>query len=83
MRGKSYIPKGYGHIDFVADCYFENSIKASERFKRIYQLKLSLNLVKSKIPRDYVETHSYYVEKIRLIELIFQTMEDEKDEILP
>ena len=61
----SYIPKGYGRIDFVADCYFENSIKASERFKRIYQLKLSLNLVKSKIPRDYVETHSYYVEKIK------------------
>ena len=38
---------------------------------------------KSKIPRDYVETHSYFVEKIkRLIELIFQTMEDEKGEIL-
>ena len=44
----SYIPKGYGRIDFVADCYFENSIKASERFKRIYQLKLSLNLVSLK-----------------------------------
>ena len=30
----SYIRKGYGHIDFVADCYFENSVKASERLKR-------------------------------------------------
>ena len=50
----SYIPKGYGHIDFVADCYFENSVKASERLKRGISNKV---IVKSK--NSIVKKNSY------------------------
>ena len=46
----------------------------------VYQLKLSLNLV---IPIDFSSSFVLCGEnKTRLIELIFQTKEDEKDEIL-
>ena len=49
----------------------------------VYQLKLSLISSKSKIPIDFSSSFLLYGEnKTRLIELIFQTMEDEKDEIL-
>ena len=49
----------------------------------VYQLKLSLLSSKSKIPIDFSSSFLLYGEnKTRLIELIFQTMEDEKDEIL-
>ena len=29
-----YIPKGYYHVDLVADCYFRSSMKDAERSKR-------------------------------------------------
>ena len=50
----SYIPKGYGHIDFVADCCFENSVKASERLKRGISNKV---IVKSR--NSIVKKNSY------------------------
>ena len=79
----SYIPKGYGRIDFVADCYFENSIKASEQLKRGISTKVIVKSSKSKIPRDFSSSFLLCGEnKTRLKELIFQTMEEEKDEIL-
>ena len=95
----SYIPKDYDRIDFVADCYFENSIKASERLKRGISTKviikaserlkhgISTKVIikssKSKIPRDFSSSFLLIGEnKTRLRELIFQIMEEEKDEIL-
>ena len=79
----SYIPKGYGCIDFVADCHFENSIKASERLKRGISNKVIVKSSKSKIPIDFSSSFLLCGEnKTRLIKLIFQTMEDKKDEIL-
>ena len=95
----SYIPKDYGRIDFVADCYFENSIKASERLKRGISTKVIIKaserlkhglstkvIIKSskfKIPRDFSSSFLLIGEnKTRLRELIFQIMEEEKDEIL-
>ena len=78
-----YISKGYGHIDFVAYRYFENSIKASERLKRGISTKVIIKSSKPKIPRDFSSSFLLCGEnKTRLRELIFQTMEDEKDEIL-
>ena len=77
-----YIPKGYGRIDFVADYYFENSIKASERLKHGISTKVIVEPSKSKIPMDFSSSLLLCGEnKTRLIELIFQTTEDEKDEI--
>ena len=79
----SYIPKGYDRIDFVVDCYFENSIKASERLKHGISTKVIVKSSKSKIPRDFFSSFFLCGEnKTRLIELIFQTWEEEKDEIL-
>ena len=78
----SYIPKGYGRIDFVADCYFENSIKASERLKRGISTNVIIKSTKSEIPIDFSLSFLMCGEnKTRLIELIFQSMEDEKDEV--
>ena len=79
----SYIPKGYGRIDFVADCYFENSIKASERLKRGISTKVIAKSSNSKIPRNFASSFLLRGEnKTRLIKFVFQTMEEEKDEIL-
>ena len=79
----SYIQKGYRLINFVADCSFENSIKTSERLKCGISTKVIVKSSKSKIPRDFSSSFLLCGEnKTRLIELIFQTMEDEKDEIL-
>ena len=76
-------PKCYSRIDFVADCYFEDSIKASERLKPGISTKVFVKSSKSKIPRDFSSSFLLCGEnKTRLIELIFQIMEDEKDEIL-
>ena len=49
----SYIPKGYGCIHFVADCYFENSIEASERLKCGISNKVIVKSSKSKITIDF------------------------------
>ena len=79
----SYIPKDYGRVDFVVDCYFENSIKAYERLKRGISTKVVVKFSKSTIPRVF--SSSFLLcgkNKTRLIELNFQSMEDEKDEIL-
>ena len=79
----SCISKGYGRIDFVADCYFKNSIKASERLKRGISTKVTFKPSKSKIPLDFSSSFLLCGEnKTRLTELIIQTMEDKKDEIL-
>ena len=78
-----YISKGYCHIDFIPYCYFENSIKASEQLKRGISTKVIIKSSKPKIPRDFSSSFLLCGEnKTRLRELIFQTMEDEKDEIL-
>ena len=70
-------------IDFVADCCFKNSIKASARLKRGISTKVIIKSSKSKIPRDFSSSFLLCGEnKTRLIELIFQTMKGEKDEIL-
>ena len=79
----SYIQKGYRLINFVADCSFENSIKTSERLKCGISTKVIVKSSKSKIPRDFSSSFLLCGEnKTRLIELTFQKMEYEKDEIL-
>ena len=79
----SCISKRYGRIDFVADCYFKSSIKASERLKRGISTKVILKSSKSKTPLNFSSSFLLCGEnKTRLTELIIETMEDKKDEIL-
>ena len=44
------IPKGYLHVDLVADTYCRASIKTAERSKRGVASKITIKLEKSKIP---------------------------------
>ena len=57
-------PKCYSRIDFVADCYFEDSIKAFERLKPGISTKVLLNLVSLKFQETFLH-HSYCVDKIK------------------
>ena len=58
-------------------------LRASERLKRGISTKVIVKSSKSKIPRDFSSSFLLCGEnKTRLKELIFQTMEEEKDEIL-
>ena len=48
----SILPKVYLRVDLVADCYFENFIKAAEREKRDSPTKIIIKSSKSKGPRE-------------------------------
>ena len=79
----SCIPKGYYHVDLVADCYFKNSIKDAERSKRGKSGKIIVRSSQSKIPGDFASTFlSNGENKTRMIELLFETIERGKDDAL-
>ena len=79
----SYIPKGYHRVDLLADCYFKNLIKDAERSKRGTSKKVLVKSSKSKIPGEFSSKFlSCGDNKTRMIELLFETIENERDEVL-
>ena len=77
-----HIPKGYHRIDLVADCYLSNSIKDAERAKRGQSTKILVKSTKSKIPREFSKFLANGENKTRMIELIFETLEEKKAAVL-
>ena len=70
------LPKGYKRVDLVADTYREVSIKNGERQKRGTSARLMINSSSSKVPRNFVTFMKNGENKMRLIELICQVIEE-------
>ena len=68
-----YLTKGYLRVDLVADCCFENFIKAEEMTKKDFATTMIIKPLKSKVPRDFSNFLSNGVKRTRLMELVFQT----------
>ena len=47
------IPKGYGRVDIIADCYKTRSVKSSEQFLRSQSEKIHIALLLSKVPINF------------------------------
>ena len=71
------LPKGYKHVDLVADTYREISIKNGERQKRGASARLMIYSPQSKSPREFNNFLRNGENKTRLIELIFQVISQE------
>ena len=69
------IPTGYKRVDIVADSYWPNSIKTSERTKRGLSEKILIKSSKAKIPREFSKFLSSSENKKRMIELLFDVFE--------
>ena len=72
------IPKGYEHVDLVADIYRLVSIKTAERNKRVSSLKVSIKSAKSKIPCDFSLFMQNNENKSCLIDIIFSFIIENK-----
>ena len=62
-------------MDIVADSYWPNSIKTSERTKRGLSEKILIKSSKTKIPREFSKFLSSSENKKRMIELLFDVFE--------
>ena len=69
------IPTGDKRVDIVADSYWPNSIKISERTKYGLSEKILIKSSKSKIPHAFSKFLSSSENKKRLIELLFDVFE--------
>ena len=78
----SGIPKGFSRIDLVPDSYFNNSIKDAERIKRDTSKKIIVRSMKSKLPSEFSQLLSCGENKNRLIELLFEVIKNEREEVL-
>ena len=76
------IPKGYLRVDLVADTYRMDSIKSAERKKRGSSSKVTIKSAKSKIPRDFSSFMQNNDNKSRLIDIIFDTIIENKVDCL-
>ena len=63
----------------VADCYFENSIKAAKKAQRDSATKIIIKSPKSKVPRDFSNVLSNGENKI---ELLFQATNEKRLDLL-
>ena len=72
------LPCGYKRVDIVADTYLLNSIKSSERCKRGDSEKVLVRSCKSKIPPEFNRFLSNGENKTRMIELLFQVIENNR-----
>lgn len=77
----NFIPKGYNRIDIVADSYMDRSIKASERTDRGSSDKYLIKGLKTKVPTNLGNFLSNGSNKERLIELIIEVLEQERDKM--
>ena len=78
----SGIPKGFSRIDLVADSYFSISIKNSERIKRGTSKKIIVKSMKSKLSSEFGQFMSCGENKSRLIELLFEVIKSEREDVL-
>ena len=76
------IPAGYKRVGIVSDSYLINSIKTSERKKRGVSSRIQIKSAKSKIPRDFSKFLSNSENKIRMVELLFEVIEEKKAKVL-
>ena len=74
--------KGFSRIDLVADSYFKNSIKDTERIKHGTSKKVIVRSMKSKLPSEFSQFLSCGENKNRLIELLFEVIKNEREENL-
>ena len=69
----NHIPKGYGRVDKIADCYKTMSIKSSKQLLRGQSGKIRIVLLLSNIPSDFYDRIIRDSDnKERLIKLIFE-----------
>ena len=69
----NHIPKGYGRVDKIADCYKTMSIKSSKQLLRGQSGKIRIVLLLSNIPSDFYNRIIRNSDnKERLIKLIFE-----------
>ena len=73
----SGILKGFSRIDLVAD-----SIKDAQRIKRGTSKKIIARSMKSKLPSEFSQLLSCGENKNRLIELLFEVVKNEREEVL-
>ena len=78
----SLIPKGYCRVDLVAECYFETSIKDAERAKRGMSKKIFIKSSQSKIPNEFSKFLACCENKTRLVQLVFETLTNKKEDVL-
>ena len=78
----SGIPKGFSRIELVADSFLNNSIKDAERIKRGTSKKIIARSMKSKLPSEFCQFLSCGENKNRLIELLFEVIKNEREEVL-
>ena len=76
------IPTGFRRVEIIADSYLPNSIKGSERDKRGKANKVLVKSVNSKIPRDFSQFLMCGENKTRMIEIIFQSMKEDRVRVL-
>ena len=78
----SLIPIGYNLVDIVAHSYFQNSIKDAERAKQGTSQSIFIKSAKSKVPNDFSKFLSCGQNKTRLIKLIFETLQTDRNRAL-
>ena len=70
------VPKGYQHIDIVADRYRDYNIKSAEREKQGSSIRIRISSVKSRIPRDALKFFSNGENKTQLFALTFSYLKN-------
>lgn len=76
------IPRGYKSVHIVADSYREVSMKNAERTNRGNGSKIFVKSPVSNIPRDFQQFLKNGENKMRLIDLFFMFIEDNKLQVL-
>ena len=78
------MPKSYSHVDLVADCYRDFSIKQVKEKNLAHQKRSSSNHVQSStmLPGVMEELYSNGENKNRLIDLTFDFMKDHSSKSL-
>ena len=75
------LPSGYRSMHIIADTYRETSIKSSEREKRDTSSKISIKSVSTMVPRKFHEFLQSDCNKTRLIELLFEYLQLNKEKV--
>ena len=76
------LPSGCRSMHIIAGTYRETSIKSSEREKRGSSSKIFIKTVSTMVPRKFHEFLQIGCNKTRLIELLFEYLQINKDEPL-
>ena len=72
--------KGFHRVDLIADSYLTVTIKGAEQNKRGKGAKISIKSPKSKIPSEFKKFLSNGENKKRMIEVLFQTFQENRED---